>query len=123
MRKYIKAQFTSVIAFGVDFAITVALAAFLEWWYLAASMVGSISGAILHFTLGRGWVFEASPKRIPAQAVRYLVVWNGHILLTTLGVYVLTSYAYVNYALSKIMASVMVGMSYSYILQRKFIFK
>lgn len=123
MRKYIKAQFASIIAFGVDFVMTVVFAEFFQLWYLAASIVGSISGAITHFTLGRGWVFEASHKKIPAQAVRYLVVWNGHILLTTLGVYVLTSYALVNYALSKIIVSVIMGMSYSYILQRKFVFK
>lgn len=56
MNKYIRAQFASVIAFGVDFVMTVVFAEFFQLWYLAASMVGSISGAITHFNLGRGCV-------------------------------------------------------------------
>ncbi len=123
MHTYIKAQFSSIIAFGVDFVMTIIFTELFHFWYLAASMVGSIAGAITHFMLGRGWVFERTGKKIPLQALRYLIVWNGHILLTTLGIYVLTSYALINYALSKIIVSVVMGLSYSYIMQRKFVFK
>ncbi|HNP06321.1 MAG TPA: GtrA family protein [Cyclobacteriaceae bacterium] len=123
MRTYIKAQFSSVIAFGVDFVVTIAFTELFQVWYLAASMVGSVAGAITHFTLGRGWVFDGAGKKIPMQALKYLVLWNGHILLTTLGIYLLTSYALVNYALSKIIVSVLMGLTYSYIMQRNFVFK
>jgi putative flippase GtrA len=120
--KYIKAQFASIIAFGVDFAMTLVLAEFFLVWYLAASIAGSISGAITHFLLGRGWVFEATKKKIPAQVLKYFVVWIGHILLTTACIYFLTQFAAVDYALSKIVVAVFMGMSYSYFFQRKFVF-
>lgn len=123
MRTYIKAQFSSIIAFGVDFVMTIVFTELFHFWYLAASIMGSVAGAITHFTLGRGWVFDRAGKKIPLQALKYLIVWNGHILLTTLGIYVLTSYALINYALSKIIVSVVMGLSYSYIMQRKFVFK
>lgn len=123
MRTYIKAQFSSIIAFGVDFVMTIVFTELFHFWYLAASIVGSVAGAITHFTLGRGWVFDGAGKKIPTQALKYLIVWNGHILLTTLGIYVLTSYVLVNYAISKIIVSVVMGLSYSYIMQRKFVFK
>lgn len=123
MLKYIKAQFTSFLAFSIDFGMTIILTEVFKVWYLLASFIGGGCGGVFHFTVGRIWVFESYKKKAHLQAFKYLVMWTGHIFLTNLFIYLTTRVLNVNYAISKIIVTVMMGVSYSYIVQKIFVFK
>ena len=60
---------------------------------------------------------------MPGQILKYILVWNGNLLLTSSGIFLVTHYMEINYAISKIMISVLVGISYNYLLQKNFVFK
>lgn len=120
---FVKAQLTSLSASLVDYSTTILLAyaCHIDKWY--AGMAGVIAGGIFHFTVSRRWVFDAADKNRYTQMLRYLIVWTGNFLLNTGGLYLMLHYTQVPLPVSKILVSVMVGLGYNYILQKKFVFK
>jgi putative flippase GtrA len=123
MGTFVKAQAASLAATIVDFAVFIILTEWLYCWYLTGSITGTISGGITNFLLGRVWVFAATERGIPKQALKYILVWAGNLLLVSAGVFVVREYAGFTPLLSKISVSLLVGFSYNYFLQKKFVFK
>jgi len=123
MVTFVKAQAASLAATIVDFSVFVILTEWLNCWYLAASITGTISGGITNFLLGRVWVFDATQGKVPKQAFKYILVWAGNLLLVSGGVFVVTEYAQLTPLASKIIVSLIVGFTYNYMLQKKFVFK
>lgn len=123
MATFIKAQAASLTATVVDFSVTVMLKEWFGAWYLLASVLGTISGGLVNFSMNRRWVFSARDKKIHHQAVKYICVWGGNLLLVSAGVFFLTHYGGISYFVSKIAVSILVGFFYNYTLQKKFVFK
>ncbi|MGV3595262.1 MAG: GtrA family protein [Sediminibacterium sp.] len=123
MVTFVKAQAASLAATIVDFSVFILLTEWLNCWYLAASITGTISGGVTNFLLGRVWVFDATQGKIPRQALKYVLVWIGNLLLVSGGVFVVTEYARITPLASKIIVSLIVGFTYNYMLQKKFVFK
>jgi len=123
MATFIKAQAASLTATAVDFAVTVILKEWVHCWYLLASILGTLSGGMVNFTMNRRWVFGARDKKIHFQVIKYLLVWVGNLVLVSSGVFILTNYGGISYLVSKITVSVMVGIFYNYTLQKRFVFK
>ncbi|WP_131536607.1 GtrA family protein [Pedobacter nototheniae] len=122
MLTYLKAQASSITASLLDFLVTIAGVNLFGLWYLAASITGTVAGGIFNFSVNRKWVFSASSQNIKPQIIKYILVWCGNLLLVTGGVYVLTQFFSLNYVLSKVLVSVVIGSSYNYIMQKQFIF-
>jgi putative flippase GtrA len=120
---FIKAQAASLIASGVDFLMTVFFVEVLQLKAVLAAALGTISGGMVNFSLGRYWVFKSATKPIPMQALKYLVVWIGNLLLNIGGMTIMIHYVHANYMVSKILVSLLVGVFYNYLLQGKFVFK
>ena len=120
---FIKAQAASLLASLIDLSLTVMLAQLFHLWYLAATMTGTVTGGIIHFLMSRGWVFGATDRKVTWQTVKYGMVWIGCLLLNTLGTYVLTSSVGIHYVVSKVSVSVLVGVTYSFLLQKYYVFK
>ncbi|RXK82962.1 GtrA family protein [Filimonas effusa] len=120
---FLKAQVTSLSATLVDYSTTLLLAyvCYVNEWY--AGMAGSVAGGLFHFTVSRRWVFNAADKNRYVQMVRYMIVWAGNFFLNTGGLYIMLHYTPVDLAISKILVSVVVGIGYNYVLQKKFVFK
>lgn len=111
-----------MLATAIDFLILIIMVQLLELWYIAASVTGTVCGGLLSFALNRKWVFGAESGSICLQFSRYSLVWFGNLLLVTLGVYLMTSLMHLNYLLSKTLVSILLGVSYNYLLQKQFIF-
>lgn len=122
MFRFLKAQASSLIASASDFLITLAAVQLFAFWYLAASITGTVAGGIINFYINRNWVFQANNKALKWQALKYILVWFGNLALVTAGVYLLTHFYHLNYMLSKVLVSLFVGTSYNYIMQKQFIF-
>ncbi|GAA3953162.1 GtrA family protein [Chitinophaga oryziterrae] len=120
--KFIKAQASSLAATGVDYS-TALLLNYLECWYIAANIAGSVAGGITNFHVNRQWVFEKENKAVSVQAVKYVLVWVGNMLLNTGGVWGLVNYEILPYVYAKITVNLIVGFTYNYIIQKRFVFK
>jgi putative flippase GtrA len=122
MFTYLKAQGSSIIASAIDFGVTVITVNLFGWWYLAASITGTVSGGMVNFYVNRKWVFESQSTAIKWQILKYILVWAGNLAIVTAGVFVFTHFFHLNYVLAKVFSSVLTGISYNYIMQKQFIF-
>ncbi|HEY9048758.1 MAG TPA: GtrA family protein [Ohtaekwangia sp.] len=122
MQTFIKAQGASFFAWLVDTAVMILFVEIVRLPYTVSSVSGNIAGAVTHFAIGRGWVFN-SDKAIVYQIIRYGLVWIGYVFLTTFLVFVFTDHLKVNYLVSKVTASVLTSVVYTYPMQKYFVFK
>lgn len=122
MFTYLKAQASSLVASATDFGLTIIAANLFGWWYLAASITGTVTGGAVNFYVNRKWVFESESTAIKWQILKYILVWTGNLIIVTAGVFVLTHFFNLNYVLAKVLSSVLTGVSYNYIMQKQFIF-
>ena len=123
MFTFIKAQAVSLTASFIDFLITVLVVELLHCWYVWGAIAGTVAGGVAYFSLGRVWVFAAAEKKMLPQMFRYLLVWVGYLLLNASCVFLITRYGGANYIVSKVCVSIILGISYNYGLQKKFVFK
>jgi len=123
MLTFIKAQAISLTASLVDFLTTILIVEVFHGWYLWAAVTGTVVGGLTYFLLGRNWVFSAEHRKVIPQMARYLLVWTGYLVLNASFVYLITRFAGLNYVVSKVSVSVLLGISYNYLLQKKFVFK
>jgi putative flippase GtrA len=122
MATFLKAQASSLTATAVDYLVTFLLQILFQW-SMPASILGTVSGGIVNFTMNRSWVFEARGKKIQSQAIKYILVWIGNLILVTVGVFVLIKWGGLSLMVAKIIVSLLVGFFYNYILQKRFVFK
>lgn len=122
MLTYLKAQASSLVASATDFGVTIIAANLFGWWYLAASITGTVTGGAVNFYVNRKWVFESESTAIKWQILKYVLVWTGNLIIVTVGVFMLTHFFNLNYVLAKVLSSILTGVSYNYIMQKQFIF-
>lgn len=124
MKEFLKAQATAIIATMVDYTVSLILKEYFSVWYLAASIIGTTSGGITNFILGRNWAFKSKGEVIQNQAFKFLIVWIGNLLLNAGGMVLITErIGHKYWWISKIVVSVLVGIGYNYVLQKFFVFK
>jgi putative flippase GtrA len=122
MFTYLKAQAALIVGSLADYLVTIVLVEVFHSWYLVANLLGNISGAVMQFVLSRNWAFEATGGRVRKQVTRFILVWAGNLALSAAGVYFFTQYIGLSYIVSKVITSVTLGLTYNYILQKRFVF-
>lgn len=122
MVTFFKAQTASLTASVIDFLITILCVQAFGIWYVSASILGTLTGGIVNFSMGRTWVFNSRSSAIKSQVSKYIIVWISYLLFITLGIYLFTHFADVNYILSKIIMTSVFGIPYNFLLQKKFVF-
>jgi putative flippase GtrA len=122
MNSFFKVQVASVLGSFADYLTTIILVAVFHIWYLIGNLLGNIAGGTAQFVLCRNWAFPQSKNKIENQAIRFVVVFAGNLILSAAGVYFCTEFFRWNYLLSKTVVSVLLGISYSYLMQKKFVF-
>jgi putative flippase GtrA len=122
MITFLKTQAASIIGSIADFLVTILLVEVFHCWYIAANLVGNVCGATAQFLLCRDWVFDRRGSGLSGQMFKFVSVWAGNLLLSAGGVYLLTHFAGLNYILSKLIVSAILGVTYNYLLLKKFVF-
>ncbi|MEO6733716.1 MAG: GtrA family protein [Ferruginibacter sp.] len=123
MNIFIKTQAVLIAGSLLDFLVTFLLADVFNCWYVYSNAMGNITGAIAQFILSRTWVFAAASKPVPVQLIRFVLMWIGNIALSAAGVYLITHYLQLHYLLSKLIVSAILGVSYTYLMSKKFVFQ
>ncbi len=129
---YLKAQASSLVASAVDFAVFNLCDGFLKIYPLVpanttvvvSNMVGNISGGVVNFMTNRNLVFSGATKEAAKkQGMKYACVWIGNLILNAGGIYVLAEVCGFNKNISKLIVSLILGLTYNYLLQKNFVFK
>lgn len=121
--KFIKAQASSLAATIVDYSTAILLNQVLGVWYIAANIAGNIAGGVTNFFVNRNWVFKKDKGPVKLQAVKYILVWGGNMVLNTGGVWLLVNYRILPYFWAKLTVAIVVGFTYNYMIQKRFVFK
>src|SRR3954453_12485073 len=87
LRRFTRSQISSAVATGVDFGLLFLLVEYFHVWYVLATALGALAGAITNFVVNRHWSFEAADAAWHPQAFRYVIVSAGSLALNTWGVY------------------------------------
>ncbi len=120
---FIKSQASSFIATAIDFAILVLLTEVFNVYYVISTAIGSAVGAIVSFFLGRNWAFRSKDGKLTYQALRYLLVSITSLFLNTNGVYLLTEFCEIQYIISKLIVSLLVGVFFNFFMFRYFVYR
>jgi putative flippase GtrA len=118
-----RAQVSSGVATAVDFGLLFFLVEICHVWYVAATALGALAGAITNFLMNRHWSFLASHNGWSRQAIRYAWVSGGSLVLNCVGVYAMTEFLHVHYSISVVVISLMVGWAFNFPLHRHYVFK
>ena len=113
----------AIVATSVDFTTFILLNDFLNIWYVISTFLSAITGGITAFILNRNWVFNSKNKQVHTQILKYIIVWGGSIFLNTYGLYILVENSNLSEIISKIVITVIIGISYNFLMSRFFIFK
>lgn len=122
MQTFFKVQLTSLTASGVDFLTTFTCVSLIHIWYMSASVIGAACGGVVSFGLSKAWVFARNNQPIGLQFGRFVLVWLGNAGLNAAGLFAVTQFMGVQYLIAKTGVSILVGVSYNYILQKDFVF-
>lgn len=123
MTRFIKANVASFVASGCDFLITIFVREIFRVDPVISSAIGTISGGVINFYIGRNWVFKAQHTSVIYQSKRYFITWTGNLLLNTLGVYLFIHMAELDYITAKVITSIIVAVGYNYPVQKRYVFK
>ena len=113
----------AILATIIDFLIFILLSEIIGIWYVASTFISAICGGIAAFIFNRNWAFMGKAGKISYQALKYLTVWGGSILLNTLGLYLIVENTDLGGVVSKIIVSVIVGIGYNFLMNKYFVFK
>ncbi len=119
---FIRAQSASILGSAADYFTTIILKEFFHLPYVVSSFSGNIMGGICQFLLCRSWAFSGNQGQLKIQVFKYVIVYCGNLILSAAGLYLLTHYIGVNYLISKTLVSIILGVSYNYILQKNYVF-
>ncbi len=117
-----RSQISSIFSTGIDYAIVLLFVEVFQSWYVLATALGALAGAISNFFLNRHWSFQASHGQLKRQARRYGIVSGGSLLLNSFGVFLVTEHLQIHYILSVIFVSLFVGILFNYPLQRNYVY-
>jgi putative flippase GtrA len=123
MMKFLKAQASSLIGTGIDFLVVILLSETAGHWYIGANMAGTLAGGVANFMINRQWVFKGEKGPVGWQAFRYGITWTGNLLLNAAGVWIVLHFTTWPYVPVKMIVALMIGFSYSYVMQKRFVFK
>jgi hypothetical protein len=67
MYTFLKSQTASLVATAADFSLTFLCVELIGLWYGTASVLGTVFGAMVHFSISRKWVFLAGRGRLQGK--------------------------------------------------------
>ena len=122
MHTFIKTQAVLIVGSLADFLTTILLVEVFHCWVIAGNAAGNIAGATAQFILSRNWAFNAKNERMDGQVTRFILMWIGSIIISSVGIYLITNYFNIHYLFCKLIVSILVGSSYTYLCSKKFVF-
>lgn len=126
--QFIRAQFSSLSATGVDYAVTAILFQFCSVGYVWSTLFGAMCGGLFNGIVNYEWTFRGTSRSKRSVAVRYLIVWAGSIALNTLGVILLAPLFSSTIGLgslmsAKVIVSILVGCLWNFLLQKNWVYR
>lgn len=105
MRQFIKFNLVGLLNTALDFAIF-ALLTWLSVYYIIAQCISYGMGMLNSYTLNKYWTFAQKGRLEPKQAIRFIVLNLGSLLLSLLLLALLKDHWHIKLLLAKLIATV-----------------
>ena len=127
LKIFCKAQFSAFIGGVCDYLIMIFLTEAMGVHYTISIAIACILGAIINFSINKTWTFYLPKSRyhfsLSQQLWRFILVVASSILLKMLGTWLFTTFAHIDYKISRIITDILVSLFFNYVLQRFWVFK
>ncbi len=123
LTSFCRYNIVAITATAVDFFVLIFLTEVLHFWYMLSAFLGALMGGTTGFAFGRNWVFMKKDGKLSAQAIKYLMVWGGSILLNTFGLFLFVEFFGIQYIISKVIVAIVVGFGFNFLMHKNFTFK
>lgn len=120
---FFRSQAASFASSMTDFLTFLFLTEVVGLWYIASNVISSLLGAIVSFTLGRNWAFKKTDVRKRGQIFRYAITSISSLILNTAGLYMMTEWGGLHYFYSKVFVSLIIGVTFNFLMFRYFVFR
>jgi len=120
---FLKAQVSAFIGGIVDYIFMLYCVEILGMHYMPAIAVGGFVGAIVNYTIGRKWAFNARNERVTTQFSKYAIVSLGSIILKSTGTFILTETIKLDYRVTRLLIDAIVAFGFNFTLQKFWVFK
>ena len=122
IQKFLRANASTLLATGIEWALVSVLVGF-HVSYLVAAAIGSLLGAVMDFAVKRKWAFMRRGKNsLRAESTRYIIVSAMSLGFNLLVAYLLVNVAHMMAIPAVIAASIVVGALWNYPMHRLFVF-
>ncbi|MBT3422345.1 MAG: GtrA family protein [Bacteroidetes bacterium] len=122
-----KAQVSAFIGGIVDYLVMILFTEVFHLHYTISIVIGGVIGAIVNFSLNKGWTFysEENPYKhsVKIQLLKFVLVVFNSILIKDIGTYLITTYLIIDYKISKLFVDLLVSVVFNYSLQKYWVFK
>jgi putative flippase GtrA len=122
-KAFIRAQIVSLCATSIDFTVSLFLNHFLAIYYVTATSLGSVFGAITSFTLGRNWAFLNRHGHIRKQVFKFITINIFSIFANTTGVFFFKETFDISFFASRLIVAVLIGVCFNFSMNRYFVFR
>ena len=127
LKIFVKAQFSAFTGGVCDYLIMIFFTEILGVHYTISIAIACILGAVINFSINKTWTFYskniAYRFSLSQQLWRFILVVTSSILLKILGTWLFTTFAYIDYKISRIITDILVSLFFNYVLQRYWVFK
>jgi len=117
MKSFMRYNVSAIIATATDFIVLSILHYGMGMYYVDATALGAVAGAIVSFFLGRHWAFMNKEGKLSTQGLKYFITSGFSLLFNVVGVYLLVV------LIAKTIISLTVGFLFNFPMQRFFIYK
>jgi len=122
-----KAQVSAFIGGICDYMIMVFITEVFHVHYMISIAIGGIIGAVVNFSLNKGWTFRSKDvpykNSIYKQLLKFVLVVINSILMKSSGTYLITTFLNLDYKISRIFVDLVVSLAFNYTLQKHWVFK
>ena len=124
MRSFMRYNVSALIATAADFLVLSLLHYGLGMYYVYATAIGAVAGAVVSFFLGRHWAFMNKEGKLSTQSIKYIITSGFSLLLNVAGMYLLVDILGIsNIIIAKTIIALTVGILFNFPMQRFFIYK
>jgi putative flippase GtrA len=124
---FVKAQISAFTGGVTDYLVMIAITELFAVHYTISIAIGGIVGAVVNFSINKGWSFYSSeaPYRnaLYKQLFRFCLVVLNSIILKSSGTFIISSTWLLDYKLSRLIADLIVSVVFNYTLQRFWVFQ
>ena len=124
---FAKAQVSAFIGGITDYGIMVFVTEVFHVHYTISIAIGGIVGAVVNFSLNKGWTFLSKDvpykNTIRKQLLKFVVVVINSIVLKSSGTYFITTFIGIDYKISRLVVDLFVSTLFNFTLQKHWVFK